>query len=240
MAVRLFDYFDRVVVINLNRRPERLAGFVRRLKDWPFKWPQRVEAADGNMSRPPEQWTAGRGAWGCQLSHHAVLSAALADGLKNILVLEDDAYPVPDFAQRAAEFLERVPDDWDGMMFGAQHLREPLPVCDGAVRCVASNRTHAYAVRGHFIKTLRDVWGLNKTDHCDLVMSSLMRVFKMYASDPLLIGQDAGESDVTAKKEPLRFLAPAQAQKIAANDPKLVLERLITHVGARPSQNARV
>jgi hypothetical protein len=231
-VARIFDYFDRVVVINLNRRPERLAGFVRRLSNWPLKWPVRAEAADGMMSRPPEQWTAGRGAWGCQLSHQAVLSAAMSDRLKNILVLEDDAYPVPDFSERLAEFLARVPDDWDGLMLGAQHLRPPTPVCDGVVRCVASNRTHAYAVRGVFMKTLRDVWGLNKTDHCDLVMSSLMRVFRMYAPDPLLIGQDAGDSDVTDKKERLRFLPADSAEKIARTDPKLILERLITHVGA--------
>ena len=120
MAARIFDYFDRVVVVNLNRRPERLAAFIRRLNNWPFKWPTRVEAVDGFLTAPPpETWTAGRGAWGCQLSHCGVLHAALNDRLKNILVLEDDAYPVLDFAERAAKFLANVPDDWDGLMLGA-------------------------------------------------------------------------------------------------------------------------
>ena len=224
------EFFDRVVVVNLARRPERLGAFISRLKNWPFKWPVRFEAVDGKTVAMPEQWTAGAGAWGCQLSHRAVLDAAIRDGMKNVLILEDDAYPVVDIADRAKAFLERVPDDWDCLMLGAQHLRAPTPVCDGVVRCVASNRTHAFAVRGRMMQTLRNVWGLNKTDHCDLVLSSLMRVFKAYSPDPLLIGQDGGESDVTNRLERLRFLAPTQAEQIAETDKRHAVEKLLVHV----------
>jgi GR25 family glycosyltransferase involved in LPS biosynthesis len=225
------DFFDRVVVVNLARRPHRLTAFVKRLENWPFKYPVRFEAVDGYAATPPETWTAGKGAWGCQLSHRGVLRAALADGLKNILVLEDDAYPVPDFARRALEFVAKVPDDWDGLMLGAQHLRPPLPIGNGIVRCEASHRTHGFAVRGRFLKALHDVWGLNKTDHCDIVLSSLMRVFKVYAPDPLLIGQDAGDSDVNLRRESLvRFLNPDQLENIAKRDSKSGIDKLVTRV----------
>jgi hypothetical protein len=226
----LQNYFDRVVVVNLARRPERLEKFWSLLGDWPFKKPERFEAIEGQSIPMPAKWTAGVGAWGCQLSHRAVLDRALADGLKNVLVLEDDAYPVVGFAQQVQKFLRSVPNDWDCLMLGAQHLRPPIPITEGVVRCVASNRTHAFAVRGKFLKTIRDVWALNQTDHCDIVLSSMMRIFKAYAPDPLLIGQDGGESDVTNLNERLRFLAASQVEQIADHDPRHVLEKLLVRV----------
>jgi hypothetical protein len=230
------EFFDRVVVVNLARRPERLAQFISRLQNWPFRYPVRQEAVDGRTVAVPDTWRDGPGAWGCQLSHRTVLDLAHQDRLNSVLILEDDAYPVVDIAQRAQRFVQSVPDDWDCLMLGAQHLSPPIPVCDGVVRCVASNRTHAFAVRGKFLRTLRNVWSLNKTDHCDLVLSSLMRVFKAYSPDPLLIGQDGGESDVTNRYERLRFLTPPQADQIASRDPRHAFEKLVVHV-AKPAKS---
>jgi hypothetical protein len=228
----LSGYFDRVVVINLARRPERMEKFWSLLGDWPFKKPERFDAIEGQKFPMPAQWTAGVGAWGCQLSHRAVLDRALADGVKSILVLEDDAYPIVGFAALAGKFLKEVPNDWDCLMLGAQHLRPPIPVSVGVMRCVASNRTHAFALRGKFLRTLRDVWALNQVDHCDIVLSSLMRIFKAYAPNPLLIGQDCGVSDVTYQSERLRFVDPKHAEQIADHDPRHCLEKLLVRVPA--------
>jgi len=200
--------FERVVVINLSRRSDRLARFSKRLVgNWPFAAPRRFEAIDGSIIEPPATWKKGAGAWGCAQSHRAVLDAAIADGVSSLLVLEDDAYVVDDFARQAESFLERLPEDWDCLMLGAEHLVRPAPVGPGVVRCTASIRCHAYAVRGPMMPMLSVFWHCNKIDHCDLVLSSLMGHYKAYAPDPLLIGQDAGWSDITPRLEPLRFLS---------------------------------
>jgi hypothetical protein len=203
----LANAFDRVVVINLARRPERLARFSSRLEqNWPFATPERFEAVDGSSSPPPATWKKGAGAWGCLLSHRAVLDAAIADGAASLLVLEDDAYPADDLPQKAELFLARVPQDWDCLMFGAEHLLPPVAVGPGVVRCMTSIRCHAYAVRGAMMPMLSAFWQANRTDHCDLVLASLMHHFKAYAPDPLLIGQDGGQSDIAEKTELPRFL----------------------------------
>ncbi|WP_172683368.1 glycosyltransferase family 25 protein, partial [Verrucomicrobium spinosum] len=36
------------------------------------------------------------GAWGCLLSHARVLAEAIADGIENVLILEDDVVFQPD------------------------------------------------------------------------------------------------------------------------------------------------
>lgn len=213
-APTLRKTFDRVVVINLARRFERWAQFTGRLQNWPFQAPQRFEAIDGFQTDVPSEWDKGPGAWGCMLSHRAVLGSAIADGATSLLVLEDDAYPVPDFAARSADFLARVPPDWDCLMFGGEHLRGPIPVASGIVRCMATNRTHAFAIRGRMMPALLKCWQHYKTDHCDIILASLMRLFNVYAPDPFLIGQGAGFSDITETDEALRFLSSGQLDAI--------------------------
>ncbi len=210
-GTHLVDLFDRVVVINLARREDRLANFLQRLEgNWPFAMPQRFEAVDGQTVTPPKTWKESAGAWGCHLSHLAVLNAAIADGVSSLLVLEDDAYPVHDFPRRVEALLKGVPDDWHGLMFGADHLQPPIFVAPGIVECTGANRCHAYAVRGPLMQMLAKFWRDNQEDHCDVVFATLMQYFNVYAPDPLLIGQDAGQSDITPRFEPLRFLSPAR------------------------------
>jgi hypothetical protein len=205
---RLINAFDRVVVINLARRADRLARFHERLAgNWPFAPPRRFEAVDGANTPMPATWDKGAGAWGCAQSHLAVLNAAIADGVSSLLVLEDDACPVDDLPGQAELFLARVPADWDCLMLGTEHLLKPTPVAPGVVRCVTSIRSHAYAVRGGIMPMLSAFWQRNQTDHCDLVLCSLMGHYKAYAPDPLLIGQDAGWSDITQREEPARLLS---------------------------------
>ena len=228
--VNLSGTFDRVVFINLARRTDRLARFWETLGQWPFKTPTRFEAVDGLATGTPTGWDKGPGAWGCLLSHIAVLESAINDDVFSLLVLEDDAYPVTNFPSLAKKFLAAVPDDWDGLMFGAEHLQPPQIISPGLVRCVAANRSHAYAVRGPFMRFLLNSWRSTTNDHCDIVMSSLMRRFKLYAPDPILIGQDAGRSDVTGRNEWLRFLAPSQKEQIAESDRRHLIEKLVVRI----------
>jgi len=211
----LRDTFDRVVVINLAKRSERLARFTRIFEAWPFKPPQRFEAVDGLQLKLPPCKNRGPGAWGCMLSHQTVLASAIADKVSSLFVLEDDARPVPDFAARATEFLAKAPSDWDCLMFGGEHLMPPLAVSPGIVRCAGANRTHAYALRGNIMPILLAFWKHYKAEHCDIVLACLMRYFKVYAPNPFLIGQDAGHSDISDCEERLRFLSPGQIQAIA-------------------------
>jgi len=231
----LRDTFDRVVVINLAKRSERLARFTRLFEAWPFKPPQRFEAVDGMQLTLPAYKNRGPGAWGCMLSHQAVLASAIADKVTSLLVLEDDAHPVPDFAERAADFLAKAPSDWDCLMFGGEHLMPPLAVCPGVVRCAGANRAHAYALRGSMMPILLAFWKHYKAEHCDIVLACLMRHFKVYAPVPFLVGQDAGHSDISNRPECLRFLSPGQIQAIARSDSQYAIEALVNQNGLTQS-----
>jgi hypothetical protein len=202
--------FDRVAVVNLARRPERMARFWQSLgQDWPFQTPARFEAIDGTTVPAPPDWQQGAGAWGCMLSHRQLIRSAIADNLDSILILEDDAVPVTSFSGKVTQFLDHVPADWDCLMLGGQHLTRPEPVAPGVVRCTSTNRTHAFAVRRTMMPGLLRFWESVTNDHCDIVLAACMAHFKAYAPNPFLIGQTEGFSDITLERTKLRFLSPA-------------------------------
>lgn len=209
------DFFDRVVCINLDRRPDRWKRLQQSLAmiAWPFKEVERVRAIDGLIAPTPKGWVSGPGAWGCLQSHRRVLEDAFHDNLSSILVLEDDAYFPPDFPERVAEFLKRVPSDWDCLMLGGQHIkfdeRPPVSVGPGVLRCLNCQRTHAYALKGPLLKDLYQrwhSWEQRTTGHCDHMMGPFTAKYRTYAPSDrkgrptMLVGQAPDRSDIAAGK----------------------------------------
>lgn len=203
--------FDRVVVISLARRPDRLAAFLERAAAaWPGQAIDLIPAVDGQAEPPPSWWKTTPGAWGCYQSHRRAIGSALADGVERLLVFEDDATFAPDFPARLAAVT--VPADADWLYLGGQHLKRPDPVCDGLVRGVNVNRTHAYALLGRRALTLvrehlePDPKRWTARHHVDHHYGLLhtARALNVYAASPWLCGQSAGLSDVDGRNRPER------------------------------------
>lgn len=231
MSEAVNPIFERVVVVNLDRRPDRWAQFQANLAavEWPFLPPVRFRAVDGQLSPPPARWISGPGAWGCMQSHRRILEDCLLDKVGSVLVLEDDAYFPPDFPEKVALFLSRVPDDWECLMLGGQHIRieryPPPLIARGVVRCVNCQRTHAYALKGAAIRDLLQEWSSWKpgtTGHCDHIMGPFMGRRRTYAPaseegiPQMLVAQDFNQSDIAAGKQVRRtfWTTPAEDLKI--------------------------
>lgn len=129
------------------------------------------------------------------------------------MILEDDVCFAPNFPAAVGKFLRAVPDDWDQLMLGGQHVNRPGPptlVKPGVVRCTDCERTHCYAIRGPFLRQLCRRLARGAT-YLDWIMGrdpAMQFAHKVYAPSFFLAGQDRGHSDIFGTVLPRKFWNP--------------------------------
>lgn len=198
--------FPRVVVVNLSRRPDRLAGFRSRFPaaSWPFKPPERVEALDGRKVPRPAWFSQQEGAWGCARTHLRLMEDALNRG-ENLFVFEDDAVFTPRFAERVGPFFAGVPDDWQMVYLGGLHrspvTHAPVRVNDHVCLGRAITTTYAYGLRHEFLKELYPLLLEGEQHHIDQMLARQMAAhnWRVYCPVPWLVGMDGGVSDICGR-----------------------------------------
>lgn len=161
---------------------------------------QRFPAIDGEVVAKPAHWTHTAGAYGCLLSHVAVVSEARDSGAANILILEDDVILDSEFQEKFARFIKEVPDDWDMLYLGALHKDEPVKISEHVARITKANSTFAYALnRSVFDEFIAlNAWA---EDVLDMNSYLLQQRFNCYCFMPNLAWVDAEYSDVQNRLE---------------------------------------
>jgi GR25 family glycosyltransferase involved in LPS biosynthesis len=212
--ISFHDYFDRVCVINLPASVTRRERTASRLRETGLAETVHWHAAtNGHALHPPHWWNAGHGAWGCLLSHSRVVEDALRDGVERLLILEDDVIFHRDAGRMLETFMDQVPDDWDQLFLGGQHLSQPVPVAGApfVVRGTSITRAHAYAVHGRCLSRFHQhIWQSKDylegacNWHFDTQFSQAHRLGKWQTYAPLwwLAGQDEGFSEQLRQQNP--------------------------------------
>lgn len=205
------------IVINLERRKDRLAAFNAAWPGLRYEVMPACDASDDSIWRfRPRWWRSSRGAFGCLMSHTILLQCARASQSPT-LILEDDAVPVGD-ARDAIDEIEATVDamryfapDWRVLYLGGELLKAdtfpPKLVAPGVVACREINRMHAYVVTPqgaaqmleHLTK-LSQPWACRH--HCDHRVGELHRSGELvaYAPGRWLVQQSAGRSDISGDK----------------------------------------
>lgn len=177
------DYFPRPILINLDRRQDRLEQFDKDAKALGITY-ERLSAVE--LEDPVA---------GCKASHLLALTKYDDD---ITFIIEDDAAFVEDFDIRFATSMENLPDDWDMLYLGA-HLVTTEPANHYWLRSKISSSTHAYAVKKDVKAALIETAN-NYDGHIDVAYSKLHGKLKAYIARPTLVYQRASFSDIRGEE----------------------------------------
>ncbi len=153
--MKLIDYFERAYIINLPERTDRRQMITKELKKAEIPlMPNQVEIFPA--IRPDD---AGKfpslGARGCFLSHLSILKKAKREGVKNLLVMEDDLTISPQFKTHEKLLINQLrPKNWGFVYFGHQlnlDSSDEVKLLPNSSPIVTA---HFYAVNGHILEPL--------------------------------------------------------------------------------------
>lgn len=187
--MRINEYFDKVVVINLDKRVDRLEKITEQLNDLGITF-ERFSAIDGTGKNPI---IAGRD------SHVEVWKQNLG---KKVLILEDDAYFVEGFQERFDEIIQTLPEDWDVFYLGAlidKMTGKVIKVNNDWYRQIVSTGTQAYCLHPDMMQYFIDRIEIYD-GYIDVGLRILAEDTNAYITQPNLVTQYPSYSDLRLKE----------------------------------------
>lgn len=154
--MNLYEYFDRISIIHLSERKDRLDALSRELRGLGIDI-GHPKIQIPHAPRPPgtDSWPS-RGVYGNFLSHLGILRSALDDNLRNVLVLEDDAIFSRRMCRSQAALVETLEKTaWDLCFLGHSLTKELNQLPRGFVAPNADFIwAHCYAVNRRVLPRL--------------------------------------------------------------------------------------
>lgn len=187
--MRINDYFDKVVVINLDKRTDRLEKISKQLDELGIVF-ERFSAIDGTGKNP---MLANRD------SHVEVWKQNLG---KKVLILEDDAYFVEGFQERFDEVIQTLPENWDVFYLGVlldKMTGKVIKVNNDWYRQIVSTGTQAYCLHPDMMQYFTDRIEIYD-GYVDVGLRILAEGTNAYITQPNLVTQYAGYSDLRLKE----------------------------------------
>lgn len=197
--MKFSELFPLQVVINLDKRPERLEICMK--KEFPKLRLKPLRKAGNVVSIADNPWW--NGAIGCMLSHYEVLEAAACLNI-NIFIFEDDVSFLGKDAYydliSTCEELETL--DWDMFYIGGNLLKPATQVTPHLAKLTHCQSTVAYGVNKKFVRTLLkyvDVTHINRP--IDMIYAdTVIPNHNCYISIPMLAIQRDSFSDIEGQE----------------------------------------
>jgi len=189
----------KTYVINLKRRPDRLAALNLSI---PYTL---VEATDGQVVFPLEPSKRMRGHFGCFDSHMRVLRM-IVESNDNGLVFEDDCIIPGDFEQALNYLSADFPKDWDIVYLGGNPRIKFESTFLGLDKVHEVYGTFAYIITPEFAQTILNRMQMNAFSpwKVDVVYSRFLPYASAYiCSPPMVLHNNATQSDIDHNKKPV-------------------------------------
>ena len=213
--------FDKIYLMNLKRRPDRLTNFMNKYKESDMKNETLIkfEAIDGSkldidsvpltelaiaelkqldtVGYRTKHYQLTKGAIGCYLSHVKIWENILKHKEQNILIFEDDA-DVPQHLKRDInEQMQYIPNDWDIVLFGFDCTK--CMKYENYTEVERFMLTHCYMInRSAIVKIMNSNTLFPISQQIDSYMSELSSIINIYTVKDKLVKQFMSRTDIQA------------------------------------------
>jgi hypothetical protein len=195
--MRLFDRFDKVYCINLDKRPDRLENFKKEVEKYNLGEFERFSAYDADkidLSKYPPIYRVG--AIGLLLSNLDIIKDAKKNNYKKIIIIEDDCY-FTDEILNIDSYFELLPKDWNLLYMGGNHvtIEPPIKINDKVCKLHDTYTAHFVAINENMFDVIEK--SLNSEyKPIDEIYVNLQKKYNVYSFTPAIALQKEGFSDI--------------------------------------------
>jgi glycosyl transferase family 25 len=198
------DLVKHIYCINLDRREDRWKESVREFEKHSMAV-TRFRAIDGNIHGIEKENGASDGDIGCTLSHLELVRELKANNIHYALVLEDDVTFIDNFNSFFSQFIFEVPEDWDMIYLGGNHVGDLTPVSDHVFKTTKTFTTHAYLIKNTVYDEVIRLHGQGKKQ-VDVYYAEIHEKYNCYVIRPHLAWQRESYSDIQGANVEYKFL----------------------------------
>ena len=201
--MKLFDRFDKVYCINLDRRPDRMKHFEGQVKKYGLGEFERFSAYDGKkLNIKDHSYNMSIGNLGLVLSNLEILNICKNKKYNNVLIIEDDCL-FTDEVLKIEEYFNLLPSDWDMLYMGGNHnlhvgAKPPIEINSKVIKLHTTYSTHFVALKSTVFNHINVI--LEKRNvPLDVGYVQLQKVFNAYSFSPAIAKQIKDYSDIQNK-----------------------------------------
>lgn len=198
--MRLFDYFDKVYCINLDRREDRLENFKKEVEKYNLGEFERFGAYDGNtLDMSKYKTNLKPGELGLVLSNLEIIKKVKESNLKNVLIIEDDC-KFTDEVINIKNYFDSLPKNWDMLYMGGNHnihmgVKPPDTINEKIIKLHSTYSTHFVGINSTVFDHIEII--LSKmSDPLDVSYVKLQKIFNAYSFYPAIAKQIVDFSDI--------------------------------------------
>jgi GR25 family glycosyltransferase involved in LPS biosynthesis len=219
LTMSLNNFFDGIFCLNLDERVDRWNECnqlfqkhniaVKRFSaikgsKLALPWSNNVDA--NGYVHPPHLEGANAGGIGGNLSFMTMINTAKMLGWKSFLVFEDDVILHDNFNSLWEEISKQIPDHWDLIYFGGNHLAHmPEMLSNNIYRVFNTVCLHAIGINSTiYDKIIDQNYKINRPTDCNI--ADLQKNCMAIVTRPHIAWQKAGYSDVQTSVQHYGFL----------------------------------
>jgi GR25 family glycosyltransferase involved in LPS biosynthesis len=198
--MKLFEKFDKVYCINLDKRTDRIEKFEKQVKEYDLGEFDRFSAFDGKKLNIKSNLLPGEN--GVIKTVLSILEKSKKENLNSILIIEDDCI----FDKKILQFenyWNNLPKDWDMIYFGGNHnlhvgAEPPKKINENVIKLSNTYAAHCIGFNSRIFNVIIESIK-NYNFPLDVTYQHLQKYFNIYGFSPSLCTQNPDFSDIQNK-----------------------------------------